>query len=239
MTATRTRLLRHAPRHRLRRLTTTARTPTGDGSGWALAGAVASEGRRPGGRGARAPATRRCAARGAKPLEPGVYPVVLEPAAVAGLLGFLPLDARHADEGRSAFSKPGGGSRVGEKMLGTLNAALGSVVRAAAVGAVRLRGHAAAAGVVGRRRDAEEAAHLALLGEEDGARRPMRATPATVPTGPKDASRSTRWWRGIERGLVVTRFWYIRMLEPQTVDGDGADARRRVPRRERQGRRAR
>ena len=42
-----------------------------------------------------------------KPIEPGPYPVVLEPQAVADLLGFLnaAFDARTADEGRSAFSE--------------------------------------------------------------------------------------------------------------------------------------
>jgi predicted Zn-dependent protease len=52
-------------------------------------------------------------------LPPGRYPVILEPAAVADLL--MPLifwmDARSVDEGRSFLSKPGGGSRVGEKVF--------------------------------------------------------------------------------------------------------------------------
>ena len=48
-----------------------------------------------------------------KPIEPGVYPVILEPQAVADLIGFLTgsLDARTADEGRSAFSGKDGKTR--------------------------------------------------------------------------------------------------------------------------------
>jgi predicted Zn-dependent protease len=57
----------------------------------------------------------------AKPRElaPGAYTVILEPEAVADLLVFLlfTLSARIADEGRSFLSKPGGGTRVGEKLF--------------------------------------------------------------------------------------------------------------------------
>lgn len=54
-----------------------------------------------------------------KDLPPGRYTVILEPAAVADLLMFLAfsLNARSVDEGRSFLSKPGGGSRVGEKVF--------------------------------------------------------------------------------------------------------------------------
>lgn len=55
----------------------------------------------------------------AKAIEPGKYTVILEPAAVAVLLEniFFGLDARSADEGRSFMSKAGGGTRLGEKMV--------------------------------------------------------------------------------------------------------------------------
>ena len=54
-----------------------------------------------------------------KAIEPGVYPVILEPQAVADLIGFLTnsFDARTADEGRSAFSAKDGKTRVGEKLF--------------------------------------------------------------------------------------------------------------------------
>lgn len=55
----------------------------------------------------------------AKAIEPGKYTVILEPAAVAVLLEnvFFRLDARQADEGRSFLSKAGGGTRLGEKLV--------------------------------------------------------------------------------------------------------------------------
>ncbi len=55
----------------------------------------------------------------AKAIEPGKYTVILEPAAAAVLLEniFFALDARQADEGRSFLSLPGGKTRLGEKLM--------------------------------------------------------------------------------------------------------------------------
>jgi predicted Zn-dependent protease len=52
-------------------------------------------------------------------VEPGRYTVILEPQAVGDLVQLLAfaLDARSADEGRSAFSKQGGGTKIGEKVV--------------------------------------------------------------------------------------------------------------------------
>ncbi len=55
----------------------------------------------------------------AKALEPGRYTVILEPAATSDLIGYMMngFDARQADEGRSFLSKKGGGTRLGEKLF--------------------------------------------------------------------------------------------------------------------------
>ncbi|WP_143308920.1 TldD/PmbA family protein [Chitinophaga vietnamensis] len=55
----------------------------------------------------------------AKALEPGKYTVILEPVAATYMLEnmFRGLDARSADEGRSFMSKPGGGNRLGEQLM--------------------------------------------------------------------------------------------------------------------------
>jgi predicted Zn-dependent protease len=52
-------------------------------------------------------------------LEPGVYTVILEPQAVADLLGFFAFsfNARMADEGRSPFSAAGGKTKVGQPVF--------------------------------------------------------------------------------------------------------------------------
>jgi predicted Zn-dependent protease len=98
-------------------LSATARTPDGTGSGWASAGShdwgkidPASVGR--------VAARKAESSRNPQPLEPGLYTAVLEPQAVNDLIPLLAggMDARGADEGRSAFAKPGGGTRIGEQV---------------------------------------------------------------------------------------------------------------------------
>ncbi|RLA04293.1 MAG: TldD/PmbA family protein [Gammaproteobacteria bacterium] len=62
---------------------------------------------------------KSAASAGAKALEPGRYTVILEPAASVGLLNNMManFDARTADEGRSFLSKKGGGNKLGEKLF--------------------------------------------------------------------------------------------------------------------------
>lgn len=57
--------------------------------------------------------------REAKAIEPGKYTVILEPAASVQLLGNMlgSFNARTADEGRSFMSKEGGGTKLGEKIV--------------------------------------------------------------------------------------------------------------------------
>lgn len=96
----------------------TARTPDGSGSGWAAGGARDWNAVDPGKIG-RIAAQKAVASRNPQPIEPGLYTAVLEPQAVTDLVPLLAgaFNARNADEGRSAFSKPGGGTRLGEKVV--------------------------------------------------------------------------------------------------------------------------
>lgn len=98
--------------------TTTIRTKDGTGSGWAGANhrdwskidfkATAD----------RAISKARLS-RNPSAIEPGRYTVILEPQAAGDLVSLMAgaLDARSAEEGRSAFSKPGGGTKLGEKIV--------------------------------------------------------------------------------------------------------------------------
>jgi predicted Zn-dependent protease len=54
-----------------------------------------------------------------KEIDPGTYKAILEPSAAADLVQqfMWALDAREAEEGRSAFSRPNGGTAVGEKIV--------------------------------------------------------------------------------------------------------------------------
>ena len=98
-------------------LSVTSRTPDGTGSGYASAGSRDWGTIDPAALG-RIAAQKAVASRNPQAIEPGLYTAVLEPQAVTDLVPLLApaLNARTADEGRSAFSKSGGGTRIGEKV---------------------------------------------------------------------------------------------------------------------------
>jgi predicted Zn-dependent protease len=98
-------------------LSCTARTPDGTGSGYVAAGGRAWTTVDPAGLGRRA-AQKALASRNPVAIEPGRYTVILEPRAVADFVPLLmgSFNARSADEGRSPFSKKGGGTKLGEKI---------------------------------------------------------------------------------------------------------------------------
>lgn len=97
---------------------TTVRSNDGTGSGWG--GANHPDWARLDVRTASETATTKARlSRNPTPIQPGQYTVVLEPQAAGDLVSLMinSLDARSADEGRSAFAKPGGGTRLGETIV--------------------------------------------------------------------------------------------------------------------------
>src|SRR4029079_372221 len=98
--------------------TVTVRTTDGTGSGWA--GADHPDWSQLDVRDVAQRAIQKARlSRNPGPIEPGRYTVILEPQAVGDLAQLLAfgLDARSADEGRSAFSKQGGGTKIGDKIV--------------------------------------------------------------------------------------------------------------------------
>ena len=107
-----------AAQHRRARSRPPCAHPTATGSGWAGAAHHDWSQHRPAALGARA-IEKAQRSRNAVAIEPGRYTVVLEPTAVGNLVQLIAgaLDARNADEGRSFFSKPGGGNKIGMKVV--------------------------------------------------------------------------------------------------------------------------
>ena len=99
--------------------TLTVRTPDGDGSGWAGTAHNDWDRMTPAGKLAERAMAKARGSREPVSLEPGKYTVVLEPTAVGNLLGLMrfAMSARSADEGRSFFSKRGGGTKLGDRVV--------------------------------------------------------------------------------------------------------------------------
>ena len=220
---------------------TTMRTEDGTGSGWA--GAVAP--RLADLKAAQLVATAsRKAQTSVKPrdIEPGRYTVILEPQAVADLLGNLgfAIAARLADEGRSYFSKPGGGNRVGEKLFAeavTLRsdpldprvpgrpwAGPGSGFGGGGGGGMFFGLAAVNQGLPVQRVTWIEKGVLRKLATDrywaqKTKSEPIPYTPNLVMDGGKGTVDDLV--AGCARGLLVTRFWYIRAVNPQTFQLTG------------------
>ena len=196
----------------------TARTPDGTGSGWASAGArdwhafdSAAIGR--------VAAQKAVASRNPGTIEPGHYTAVLEPQAVNDLVPLLggALNARSADEGRSAFSKAGGGTRIGESVADPR---------------VTLYSDPADPALLGQPFDNEGVPIKRIVWIEKGVLRNLAYTrfwaqkQGKQPTGAPQAGglaltggtkTTEQLIAGCERGILVTHFFYIRSLEPRTV----------------------
>ena len=150
-------------------------------------------------------------------LEPGKYTVILEPAAAAGLVSFMMFffDARAADEGRSFLSKKGGGNKLGEQVYDPRVSIIA---------------------------DPWDPNAPVLPWDGDGL---PREKMAIIDKGKVAALNYSRYWankqgkravgqpgnlimaggtkstadlvKGTQKGILVTRTWYIRMVDPQTV----------------------
>ena len=196
----------------------TARTPDGSGSGWARGGARDWDEVNPGTIG-RIAGQKAVASRSPEAIEPGLYTAVLEPQAVSDLVPLLApaLNARTADEGRSPFSKPGGATRLGEKVVDER---------------VTLYSDPSDPLLLGQPFDNEGLPLGRVVWIDKGVLRNLSYTrfwaqkQGRQPTGLPQAgalalvggTRSTEELvAGCERGILVTHFFYIRLLEPRTV----------------------
>ncbi len=153
----------------------------------------------------------------AKAIEPGKYTVILEPAASIGLLGnmFGAFNARTADEGRSFMSKEGGGTKLGEKIVderiqlwsdplnpevptGTWNGAGQPLKKMKWI----------ENGVV---KNLSYSRYWAKKKGVEAVPFPSNGIMAGGDASLEDLIKDTK------KGILVTRLWYIRSVDPQTL----------------------
>ena len=196
--------------------TTTVRTPDGTGSGWA--GASDNDFGRINPRELGARAIEK-AQRSMNPvaIEPGRYTVVLEPTAVANLVQLIAgaLNARGADEGRSFFSKAGGGNKIGEKVVDErvtlISDPLDPRVPSNTFGGDGTPNRKVTwveNGVV------KNLAYDRFWAQRTG-KEPISAGGTLRMEG--GTSSMEEMIASTERGILVTRFWYIRGVDPRTI----------------------
>ncbi len=213
----------------------TVRTPDGRGSGYGVAdfsdaakldtGAISRVGMQ-----------KAAASQDTRAIEPGKYTVILEPAASVDLISHMvsQMDARLADEGRSFLTKPGGGTRLGEKLVdervqissdpanpeiperpwamdGRPRRAVDWIKDGVVANMAYSRYWAQKKGV---------ADDKAVPGIGDGYRNrrevaAYEGAPGVIMAGGGETLDDLV--KSVKRGVLVTRLWYIRQVDPQTV----------------------
>jgi predicted Zn-dependent protease len=197
-------------------LTTTVRTEDGTGSGWAGAAHYDWTQFDPAALGARAIEKARLSANPVA-VEPGRYTVILEPTAVGNLVQLIAfqLSARNADEGRSFFTKPGGGTKIGMKVVDervTLSSDPSDTDAPATP--FTAEGLPVAATTWIENGIVRNLAYDRYWAQKQG-KTPtpfagtLRMSGGTTSVEEMIASTS--------RGILVTRFWYIRPVDPRTI----------------------
>jgi predicted Zn-dependent protease len=194
----------------------TVRTEDGTGSGWVSRdyndAALLDTGRA-----SQIAIDKALMSREPKAIEPGKYTVVLEPDASIGLMQpmLFGFDARQSDEGRSFLSKQGGGNKLGEKIVDE-RVTLYSDPSHPEVPAAPWTNS-------GERREKlmliENGVVKNLFYSRYWAKK-QETQPVPFPANGimMGGSASTEdLIRDTEKGVLVTRTWYIRMVDPQTV----------------------
>ncbi|WP_448500694.1 TldD/PmbA family protein [Sphingomonas sp.] len=196
--------------------TCTVRTEDGRGSGW-VGTNVQDIARFNAARDVDIAMRKASASADAQALEPGKYTVILEPVAAAGLIGFMAryFDARQADEGRSFLSKAGGGNKVGEQVFDN-RVNLFSDPAYPELATMPWDGE----GLPRARQSWVENGRVTNLmysrfwAQKQGKQAAGMPGNLIMSGGTKSTSDLVR---ETQRGILVTRTWYIRMVDPQTV----------------------
>ena len=196
--------------------TVSARTSDGTGSGWA-GQAFHDIARLDTAALGRIAVQKTLESRQPVALEPGKYTVILEPSAVGDLVGLMlgSFDARSADEGRSPFTKKGGGNKVGEKLFGERVNLYSDPQEAIAPGGIYTTDGLPAT----RRVWVENGVLRNLTWPRYWAQKSGR-DPVPFPTNLVMAGGDTpvdEMIRRTKRGVLVTRLWYIRVVDPRTL----------------------
>ncbi|OZB52157.1 MAG: peptidase C69 [Stenotrophomonas sp. 14-69-23] len=153
----------------------------------------------------------------AKALEPGKYTVILEPAAAAGLISFMMnfFDARSADEGRSFLSRKGGGNKLGEQVYDPQVNMFADpwhpdapVLPWDGEGMPRERMAIIENGKV------MNLNYSRYWAQKQGKTASARPGNLLMSGGSKSIADLVK---GTQKGILLTRTWYIRLVDPQTV----------------------
>ncbi|HEX7123720.1 MAG TPA: TldD/PmbA family protein [Gemmatimonadaceae bacterium] len=196
--------------------TLTVRTTDGTGSGWA--GAEHNDAAKVDFESVSRRAIEKARlSRNPVAIEPGRYTVILEPQAVGDLCQLIAfsLDARSTDEGRSPFVKEGGGNKIGEKILDE-RVTIYADPYDPNILAQPFDGDGLP---LGRQVFIENGVLKTLYYSRYWAKK-QGVEPTGAPTSFLIAGGNSsleEMIQSTERGVLVTRLWYLRQVDPRTI----------------------
>ena len=196
--------------------TLTVRTDDGTGSGWAGAD-------HPDWRQVNFPAVSARAIEKARlsrnpvAIEPGRYTVILEPQAVGDLVQLMAfaLNARNADEGRSAFAKQGGGNKIGDQIVDKRV----TIISDPQDPQLLSQPYDGQGLPLGRQVWVENGVLKQLFYTRFWAQK-QNKQPTGFPSSVKMLGGTTSiddMIKSTPRGVLVTRLWYLRQVDPRTI----------------------
>ena len=150
-------------------------------------------------------------------IEPGRYTVILEPQAVGDLVQLMGsyADARSSDEGRSPFTKQGGGNKIGEKIVDPR-----ITITADPFDPMVLSQPWDGDGLpLGKQVFIDKGVLRELYYSRFWAKK-MNKQPTGAPTSFIMSGGTTsldEMIRTTQRGILVTRLWYLREVDPRTI----------------------
>ncbi|WP_138481912.1 TldD/PmbA family protein [Dyadobacter bucti] len=157
------------------------------------------------------------ASSSAKAIEPGKYTVILEPTAGVDLLQNMmrSMDARNGDEGRSFLGKKGGGTRLGEKLFDERVTIYSDPQNPEIPGSPFAGDGRPQEKVVWVENGVVKNMYYSRFWAE---KKGVKAIPSPSAFIFQGGSQSlAEMIKSTERGILVTRLWYIRAVDPQTL----------------------
>jgi len=149
-------------------------------------------------------------------LEPGVYPVILEPQAADDLIGFN-FDARTTDEGRSLYSAPGGKTRLGEKIFDERVNIYSDPWHPELPGSSEAQDGIPAQKIYFVRNGVLENLHYSRYWAKEKGKEPTPGPVNSILESSAPGATVEEMIKATQRGLLVSRFWYIRDVDPRTA----------------------
>lgn len=203
-------------------LSMTARTPDGTSSGY-FARSHFDINRLDTERIAKESIRKTLEGRNTKTVEPGVYTVILEPQAVADLLGGLAFqfNARAAEEGRSPYSLSGGKTKLGQKIFDERINIYSDPWNAELPASMSAQGGIPAEKIYLIKNGVLE---NLIYNRFWAKQKNVAPTPGPVNTIMESSEKTAsveEMLASTEKGLLISRFWYIRATDPRTASSTG------------------